>query len=186
MSIELRNERKKKKPHFRNHNSHKIKRATNAYRRPKGIQNKMRLHHRGYSRVISVGYRSPVDSHGLTREGLVPVLVHHVNDLEGLESGKHGVVLGSGLGQRKRVQLAEEAAKQKLTIVNCKDVASYKASVEKDLAERKQKRTALSKKRTEAEKKAAKAEKKEEAKPEPEDKKVAEKKELDKVLTQKK
>lgn len=191
--VELRNALKAKKPHFRNHNSHKIKRATNAYRRPKGLQNKMRLNHKSYSRQVSIGFRSPVEARGMTRDGLWPVVVANVKQLAELEAGKHGVVLASGLGMRKRAAIAQEAAKLKLTVINCADPAKYAAKVEKLVIDRHLRREKHKQDQAEAVKKAEKkekaAEKKEEKKAEKsestEEAKETEKKELDKVLTKK-
>lgn len=180
--VELRNALKAKKPHFRNHNSHKIKRATNAYRRPKGLQNKMRLNHKSYSRQVAIGFRSPVEARGMTRDGLWPVVVSNVKELAELEAGKHGVVLASGLGMKKRSMIAQEAAKLKLTVINCADPAKYAKEVAEAVKARHDKREAHKKEQAAAAKKEAKKEEKSESK---EEAKENEKKELDKVLTKK-
>jgi len=177
--IELRKAMKSKKPVFRNHNSHKLKRATNSYRKPRGIQNKMRLHHKGYSRVVAQGYRSPAAVRGMHGKGLWPVVVSNTRDLEGLDPAKQGVVFSRTLGAKKRIILSDLTTKAKLTILNI-DAAAYRTAVEAQLAKRKAKRQAVKGKQAAAARKAAPKEDKKEDKS-----KEEEKKELDKVLTKK-
>ena len=180
-AVSMRNALKKRKPAFRNHGSHKIKGITTHYRRPRGLQNKMRCSVKGHMRKISIGFRSPAAARGLTREGLLPRLVYTAKDLMGLEAGKHGVLIAGTVGMKKRATLIQSASKAKLTIINYKDPVGYLKTVENDLVARKERKTLETQrkaKKEETKKEEKKVEKKEESK-------EAAKKELDKTLTRK-
>jgi large subunit ribosomal protein L32e len=182
--VALRNALKKRKPGFRNQCSHKIKGITTHYRKPRGLQSKMRLNKRGNMRKISIGYRSPREAYGLSREGLHPVIVHNTQQLSGLSAEKDGVIIAHGVGMRKFTAITQAAHKAKLSILNCKDPVAYEKQVNTILSVRKERRAQLLKSKAVAEKKTEKkVEKKEETKP-TEGAKEQAKKELDKVLTQ--
>ena len=188
--LEQRKELKNKKPSFRRHDSHKKHKLKSNWRRPKGLQNKLRLNKRGYGTKVSTGWGSPKAVKGLHPSGLEPVRVNNVNDLKEVDKKEQGVIIASAVGDRKRVQIIEEAKKQDIKILNL-DPDKYMEKVEKRLkkqkAEKKEREDRKKKTEKEAEKEAEKQEEKEEKEEElsEEEKKKQEKKEKDKVLTKK-
>lgn len=190
--LEQRKEKKSKKPKFKRHDSHKNKKLSGSWRRPRGLQSKLRLGKRGYGRKVSTGWGSPKEVRGLHPSGLEPVNVSNVNDLAGLDKKSQGAVVSSRVGDRKRLAIIKEAKKKDIKILNF-DADKYASRVEKRLKAQKEEREELEKKRKAAEKKAKKEEKEKEESEEDssdeelsqEEKKKQEKKEKDKVLTKK-
>ncbi len=192
---------KKKKPTFTRQDSHKKKRVGKKWRRPKGLQSKMRLGFKGYKKSIKIGYGSPRAVKGLESNGLRGVKVCSVLDMAALDPSKDGAIIASSVGIRKKVGILKEAKQKKIKIINIKDSEKFLKEVEELFKKKKEKKEEKvkekKKKKEEKEKKAiekgkeeGKEEKKEEKETieslaEKEDKKVEEKKELDKMLTKK-
>ncbi len=88
------------------------------WRKPKGNDSKMRLQIKGYPPIVKVGYRTDKDLRGLHPSGLEPVRVFSVKDLEGLDPGKHLVIIAHSVGLRKRAVILEEASKRGLKVAN--------------------------------------------------------------------
>lgn len=181
---------KRKKPKFIRQDAHKKARVSNSWRRPKGIQSKMRLKRPGYRRSVEVGYGSPAAVKGLSREGLVPVVVKNIADLEKIKKGE-AAVISSTVGQRKRIEILNKAKESGIKVLNIKNIDEYLKAVAEKIEKRKEEKKKATKdkekKKEEKEKKAKEAEKKEDLaeKLSDEEKKEAEKKERDKLLTKK-
>ena len=187
--LEKRKEMKAKKPGFARQDSHKKAKLRKCWRRPKGIQSKMRLKKAGYAKCISVGYRAPSEVRGLSKEGLVPVTVSNLQELGKVEESQIAVIPAK-VGQKKRMEIAKKAADLGIKVMNIKDIGSYLKSVNEKLRKKKEEKAKATKekekKREEKEKKSK--EKKEEDLAEKltdEEKKEKEKKEREKILTKK-
>jgi len=191
--LEIRNKLKAKMPTFIRHDAHKKKRVGSGWRRPKGHQNKMRLHLKGYARNRSTGFGSPRAVHGLSREGLKQIIVHNSSELASLNPKSDGIIVARTLGDRKRSIIIKEASDKGFTLLNItvenftkklKEKAAIKSEHKKSFDKKKQEKSAAKKRQ---EKKKAEEKAKENAKKEfsDEDKKAQEKKEHDKVLTKK-
>lgn len=201
--LSLRKAMRKRKPVFIRHDANKKKRLAKLYRRPKGIQSKMRLNKRGYRRAISKGFKAPRAARALHHTGLSIAAVYGVRDLSSLKADT-GVMIGRTVGKRNKLAIIAAAQQKGLTILNVKDPSSFQKAVQEELAS---KRKAKSDKKKEAEKKQAErkdkdkeAQKKDALLAEKEqkstdktideiaeepDRKEAEKKEKDKLLTKK-
>src|SRR5580700_6227573 len=83
-----------------------------SWRAPKGVQSKQRRHYGYRPVVVSVGYRSPKATRGLTPSGFRPVLVRTADALAGLDPVRDAVLIARTVGTRRRLVL-EEAARQK-------------------------------------------------------------------------
>lgn len=186
-------------PVFTRSDSHKKGRiARTGYRNPRGWQNKMRLHKKGYRVTVKPGFGTPVKLQHCTKSGLAITTVNNLDELKAIDVKTQAAIIGN-VGQRKKQELITYATENKVELVNL----SLKAFQEKTQAlEAKKKAKADAKAAKEAKEKAeatklakeaekkkaeAKAKKAEEAKAsESEDKKAEDKKEQDKVLTSKK
>jgi large subunit ribosomal protein L32e len=193
--LELRNKLKAKMPKFIRHDAHKKKRVGTGWRRPKGIQNKMRLHRKGYARDCSTGFGSPKAVHSLSRDGLKQNLIHNSAELASLNPKSDGVIVARTIGDRKRSIVIKEATEKGFTLLNItvekftkkqEEKTAMKSEHKKSLDKKKQEKSAAKvkeeKKKAEAKAKAKESEK---STLSDEDKKAQEKKELDKVLTKK-
>ena len=188
--IDLRNSQKKKKPTFVRQDAHKVKRLGKKWRKPKGLQSKMRLSKKSYSRKVKVGYGSPKAVHGMIKDGLMPVDVASLADLNKIEKGMIGVIKRT-VGNRKRAMIIRAALEKKIALLNGSEERVSK--IEAALKERQDAKKKKSAKKVEAasteeakeEKPEAKTEKKETSEPADEDQKKADKKEKDKLLIKK-
>ncbi len=190
--LDKRAQTKRRKPHFQMQDSHKLSRLTQKWRKPRGIDSKMRLGLKGYARSVEVGFKSPKDVRGLDKSGLLPVMVSSVKELESVNKEKEGAIISSAVGQKKKKDLVAKATEMGITLLNIKDPKAFAASVEKNMkerADRKKKRIAKATEKKAKEEKKKPAEKKKEDlsdKVLSEDEKAkAEKKEKDKILTTK-
>lgn len=171
----LRKQLKKKRPDFIRNDCNKKARLGKKWHRPKGITNKMRLNLRGYPKVISSGYRSPVLVRGLTKQGLEPVIISNVSELTKLDPSSQMPILSSRLGQRKKSEIVKKAKEMNIKLQNIRNIEKYLTFVEENMKIRKDKKQAVTKKKEE---KAKEAEKKAKEKLAEEEKKKEEEKKL--------
>jgi large subunit ribosomal protein L32e len=187
--LKIRQKQKSRKPDFVRQKYHTKASLPLHWRKPKQKQSKMRLCRKGHRPMPSTGYGSPAAVRGFDRSGLKPVRVSNLNALLQVAKGE-GAVIASEVGTLKRILLAEQAIKNKIHVLNIKDLSKYVEEAKKAFEERIAKKK--SEKKTKEEKKAKKPEKKqaekkaEKAEEKPEEKAIEEKKQKDKILTQKK
>ncbi|MCK4589273.1 MAG: 50S ribosomal protein L32e [Nanoarchaeota archaeon] len=187
--LKVRAMKKKKQPVFRRQEITKKKKTRNnpSWRRPKGIQSKLRLNKKGHEAKPRKGWGSPKEVRGLHKSGLNFVLVCSFNDLNNLKKEEDGVVIGSKVGKRKKLDLIKKAEEKGLQILNIRDTKAFVEKVKKEREESKkrseERKTKAEKSKKKAKPKEAKKETKEEVNEE--DKKKEDKKEKDKILTKK-
>lgn len=185
----IRKDIKKRKPKFIAQDSHKRKKLKQTWKRPTGVHSKVRHKMRGYKSMVDTGYKSPKAVSGLHPSGLKEVLVHSLNDIEKINVKEEGIVIGKGVGTKKKVEIVKKAKEKGIKILNIKDTDMFLKNIQENLAKKKadksKKESDKEKKKKEAEKKAEEKEKEEklEEKMSEEEKKEQEKKEKDKVLT---
>lgn len=181
--LAVRKEKKARKPHFVRQCAHKKRQLASNWRKPRGLHSKMRLHKKGKRLTVKIGWKSPVEVRGLSREGLVQARVCSLNDLKSL-SDRHGIIIGSTVGVRKRIMLLQEIKKRGLKLLNMKDVDASLRVLEEGFKRKKEEKLAKAK-RKEGEKAKKVPTQKLPEKVDAEQKKIEEKKELDKLLTKK-
>jgi len=130
---------KTKKPKFKRTDSNKYN-FKNKWRKPRGLHNKLRLKKKGHQKVPAVGYGSPKDKRGLTKEGLRPKLIFTIKDLEKLSKKDTGVI-SSSLGTKKKIELLEKANELNLNISNVKDINKFIEEKKAQIESRKKSRT---------------------------------------------
>lgn len=177
---------------FVRHAIHRKKKLAAVWRRPRGLQNKMRLHKKGHLPQISTGYGSSNEDKGKIK-GKLPVVVKNISDLDKATS-KSIVIISSKVGERKKVEIVKLCAEKKYEVLNVKDSKSYLQKVSDRLLKNKTERDSRLK---EKEVKKSKLEKESEKKGKEsnidskvseeneEEKKKKEKSDKDKVLTSK-
>ena len=187
--LEKRKEMKKSKPSFTMQDAHKLARLKQRWRKPKGTDSKMRLHLKGYSKSVSLGYSSPKEVRGLHPSGLLPIVISSQSDLGKIDKEKQGIIISSAVGKKKRVVLLAKAGELKITILNIKDADAYLKAMEEEMKERKEARSKKQKKKEESKKEKKSKEKKDDKLSEKviseEEKEAKEKKEQEKILTKK-
>ncbi|MEK6854263.1 MAG: eL32 family ribosomal protein [Nanoarchaeota archaeon] len=144
--LELRKAMKSRKPNFKIQNSNDPKkRFAGRWKRPKGLQSKMRERRKGNPRYIEPGYGSPAAVRGATPEGFFPVVVRSLSDLASVKEGA-GVIVSASVGMRKKAELIKAAVERKLRLlnVNADDFAKKTADF---MSSRKKRRSELMQKR---------------------------------------
>lgn len=117
-----------KRPKFMRQESWRYKRIDRAWRKPKGIDSKMRRRVKGWPKVVKVGYRGPKITRGIHPSGYRDVLVHNIGELEGLDPKKDAARLASTLGAKKRAELIERAKELGIKVLNPRGVRKTKAT----------------------------------------------------------
>jgi len=116
--LELRKKIKSKKPDFIRYESWRYKRVKPNWRKPKGIDSKVRKKKKGWIKMPDIGYRSPKAVRGLHPSGFEEVIVYRPEDLEKLDPTKHAVRIAHTVGTRKRLAILEKAEELELVILN--------------------------------------------------------------------
>ena len=111
--LTLRETQKRKHPPFARLESWRYKKLKPVWRKPKGIDNHMRLKKKGWPKSVSIGYRSPKKIRGLHPSGFDEILVHNVKDLDKIQP-QQAIRISQTVGRRKRAEIVEKA--QELTI----------------------------------------------------------------------
>lgn len=88
------------------------------WRKPKGIDNKMRLQLKGYPPIVKSGYGTSREVRGLHPSGLQPLIVSSVRDLEAADPERHIIYISSTVGLRKRVELVKAAEERGFRVAN--------------------------------------------------------------------
>jgi len=179
--LELRRERKAKKPTFLREDLQKRKKLSAVWKKPNGLHSKMRVGKAGHRKMPTPSFSSPVEVRGLTKHGFIPVTINYPGDLMDLNAKTHAVMLGRNVGKRSRIALIALCEKAKLKILNVNNPAEYVAEINDWMKNKKDSKKAAEAKKTEI---AVKQKKEEKPLEETEEqKKDREKKDLDKLLT---
>jgi large subunit ribosomal protein L32e len=109
---------KARKPEFHRPESWRYKRLNNSWRRARGIDSMVRKKEKGAIPMPSIGYRSPARLRNMHPSGFQEVLVHTVEQLDGLHPTIHAVRIASRIGDRKRLTIIEKADDLGLHVLN--------------------------------------------------------------------
>ncbi len=139
--LEQRKRSKAKKPDFIMQDTHKKPKLKHRWRKPRGIDSKMRLRLRGYRASVSKGWKSPAAVRGMTRKGLRPVIISTVAELGAIDAKKDEAVISSSVGTKARLLIAKKSIGLGITFGNMKEPASYIKNIEERIATRKKQKT---------------------------------------------
>ena len=152
-ALKARKRAKQKKPDFVRSESWRYMKLKESWRRPRGLDHKMRRKIKGWPPTVSVGYKGPKVARGLHPSGYKEVLVHNAKEISKVDPKTEAARIAHTVGKKKRVQIIAEAKKKKVFILNFKPV---KELVEKE----KEKPVEAEEKPTEKKKKTAEKEEK--------------------------
>ena len=116
--LRLRKRAKNKKPEFLRSESWRYSKMSESWRRPRGLDHKMRRKIKGWPPMVSTGYKGPKLARGLHPSGLREVLVHNVNETAAIDPKIQAARIAHTVGKKKRALIITEAKKNKLLILN--------------------------------------------------------------------
>ncbi len=118
-ALEMRAAQYKKQPSFRRQEWFRYRRLSKTgYRKPKGKDSKMRMNRKYRSPMARVGYGKVASARGLHPSGFEEVLVHNIDDLDGIDPERQAVRVGSSVGNRKRSRIHDRADDLGLRVLN--------------------------------------------------------------------
>lgn len=116
--MKLRKRISKKRPHFKRFESWRFVRIKDQWRKPRGIDNKMRTEEQGWPKSVKVGYRGPSAVRGLHPSGLEEVMVWNPGDVDDVDAETQAARIGGSVGGRKREAILEKAKELNIRILN--------------------------------------------------------------------
>lgn len=108
----------KKRPHFKRFESWRFQRIKDQWRKPRGIDNKMRTEEQGWPKSVKVGYRGPAAVRGLHSSGYEEVMVWNTADLDKVDPESQVARIGGSVGARKKEAILEKAEELNVHILN--------------------------------------------------------------------
>jgi len=120
--LRLRRRLKARKPEFKRYCAHKKLRLRNkSWRRPRGLDNKLRIRYGGKKSgriVVNIGFGSPKAVRGLHPSGYEEVLVYNPADLDKINPERQAVRIASNVGMKKRLAIEDKAKELGLKVLN--------------------------------------------------------------------
>jgi large subunit ribosomal protein L32e len=151
--LKARKRAKKKKPDFVRSESWRYAKLKESWRRPRGLDHKMRRKIKGWPPAVSVGYKGPKVARGLHPSGYKEVLVHNAKEILNIDPKTEAARIAHTVGKKKRVQIIAAAKKKKVFILNFKPVKELVEKEEEKPEEAEEKPTEKKKKTAEKEEK---------------------------------
>lgn len=120
-SLRLKRRLKQKKPKFVRPESWRYVRLKENWRRPRGLDHKVRLKYDGWPPAAGIGYRSPKSTRGIHPSGYQEVLVYTVEDLKTINPKIQVIRIAHTVGKRKKARILAEAKKKRVRVLNVKE-----------------------------------------------------------------
>jgi len=117
-SLELRTRSKAKKPKFRRQESWRYKRVSQIWRKPDGIDSKMRAKKKGWPKSARIGYRSSRKTRCAHPSGFKEVLVRNVDDLTEVDPQTQAARIAHTVGLKKRAEISVRAGERGIRLLN--------------------------------------------------------------------
>lgn len=121
-ALAIRKRIKSKKPNFKRQESWRYKRVEKSWRKPRGLDSKMRKKVKGWPKSVKVGYRGPKKLRGLHPSGYAEVLIRTVDDVNEVDPKTQAIRIAHTVGAKKRVEISARATERGIRILNPKQV----------------------------------------------------------------
>ncbi|XP_067935743.1 large ribosomal subunit protein eL32-like [Watersipora subatra] len=118
--LKKRTQVKKRYKKFIRHQSDRYVKVTQAWRKPKGIDNRVRRRFKGQFLMPSIGYGSNKKTKFLMPDGFKRFLVHNVSELEVLlmQNRTYAAEIAHDVSSRKRKSIVERAQQLNIKVTN--------------------------------------------------------------------
>ena len=118
--------KKRKKPKFQRQESWRYKRIKENWRKPRGLDNKMRKKVKGWPSSPNKGYRNEKGVRGIHPSGFREVMVANINDLEKVNREYEAIRIAHTVGERKRTEIVNKAKEMGIHILNPREMRELK------------------------------------------------------------
>ena len=146
--MEYKAAKKRRNPNFmRQEFNKRIRLSRSSWRKPKGVDSKMREQRGGHRPIVKIGYGTPRILRGRLSSGLIEKRINTIEDFKNLAKDEIALIPRT-IGNRLRLILLKEASKSKIPISNFRDVDAKIKEIESEFKSRKEKRTTLKLKKT--------------------------------------
>ena len=108
----------RKKPKFRRHMHEAYKRIGTSWRKPRGIQSKVKIKQKSRPRMPNVGYGAPKELRYLHPSGYNEILIHNAEELLKLDKSKEAARIAHTVGNKKRSEVLKKAEELKIKVLN--------------------------------------------------------------------
>jgi large subunit ribosomal protein L32e len=135
--LRLMRKMRRRKPNFVRSESWRYVRIKENWRRPRGLDHKMRLKYDGWPPSASIGYKGLKATRGLHPSGYREILVYNVEGLGGIDPKTQVVRIAHAVGKRKKTRMLAEARKKRLIVLNLKEAIPKEEVAEEKLGEEK-------------------------------------------------
>lgn len=109
---------KKKIPDFSRWTSKSRDAIKSPWRRPRGINSKIRKKLGGKMKMPSISYGAQKEMRYLHPSGLKEILVYTANALDKIDSKKQAVRIAAAVGKRKKLEIMKKSGEMKLKVLN--------------------------------------------------------------------
>jgi large subunit ribosomal protein L32e len=134
--LKVRKTLNKSRPKFHAFESWRYVKIKPRWRKPRGIDNKMRTNERGWPKVANIGWGGPAAVRGLHPSGKEEVLICNLKELASVKAETQVARISGTVGGKKRALIIAEAEKIGIKILNTR--AKPKPSDFEKLEEEKQ------------------------------------------------
>jgi len=106
------------RPAFVRQESWRYVRIHPEWRKPKGVDNKIRRQDKGWPPLVRIGYRGPAEARGLHPSGHHEIIVYRPKDLDSLVPGTDVARIGGTVGAKKREGILQRANELGVRVLN--------------------------------------------------------------------
>jgi len=122
-ALKVRARARNKKPEFVRQESWRDSKFSLSWRRPRGLDNKVRRKIKGWPASPSTGYKGPKIARGMHPSGYMEVIVNNAEEVAAVDPNTHAIRIAHTVGRKKRAVIIAEAKRLNIKILNVKVTA---------------------------------------------------------------